>query len=741
MERATQRLRGYPSLALLPPLLALGVQWALWSSIRPFVWFLFYPAVFFASWIGGLWWGSAATLLSTLIVWRVFLPPGHALNTYVSMAVFAATGILFSRFHQTLRDTQELAKRSLHVSEGRYQGLFENMTAGFAWCRMVFEGDEAVDFIYLDVNPAFKSLTGLKDAQGRRVSEVIPGFRESNRDLLLAYGRVARGGPPESLEAQVESLDIWFSINAYCPAPGEFIAIFDTITEQKKAETALRELSQRLELATKSGGLGVWDWDIVSGQMLWDDRMMEIYGYSKQAFPGGLEAWEGRLHPDDRESAARDSQAALLGEREYHSEFRILLPDGAVRHVAADGVVQRNAGGKAIRMIGLNRDVTEQWRAFDRQRRMESELLQAQKIESLGSLASGVAHDMNNVLSAILSISSVLQVTHSTDESALKSMKTLEHAALRGRDLVKRLTNFVRKDLETPHLIDLNAVVESETEILHQTLRQRVALDVNLESGLGWMMGETSTLGSAVMNLCVNAVDAMPEGGTLRLRTRREGSRHIDLIIEDTGHGMSPETLAHATEPFYTTKPPGKGTGLGLAMVQNIVRAHGGDLSIQSAPGSGTTITMRFPVAQAAPDSGRESPQSQSAAASPLSILMVDDDALIRTTFPPLLHELGHAVDVAEDGASVLAALDGGKAYDLVVLDHNMPGMTGAQVLEGIKARHPGQAVLVVTGFRDGELDQALARWPDAGLLIKPLTREEVVGRLERLAPAWNPGP
>jgi PAS domain S-box-containing protein len=531
----------------------------------------------------------------------------------------------------------------------------------------------------------------------------------------------------------VEGLDIWFSVNTYCPALGEFIAIFDTITEQKRAEIALREVGQRLELATRSGGLGIWDWNLETGAMLWDSRMMEIYGYGPGDFPGGLEAWERRLHPEDKNAASADIQAALRGEREFHSEFRILLPDGGIRHVSADGLVQRNAEGRAIRMIGLNRDVTDQWRANDQRRRMEAELQQAQKLESLGSLASGVAHDMNNVLSAILSIASTMQVKYGADEFLLKAMRTLEQAALRGRDMVKRLTNFVRKDLETPHLIDLNALVAGETDILRQTLRHKVTLEVNLEPHPGWIMGETSTLGSALMNLCVNAIDAMPEGGTLYLETQRQGTQHIQLIVRDTGQGMSPETLVHATEAFYTTKPVGKGTGLGLAMVQNIVRAHGGELDIQSLPGNGTRVAMRFPLVQAEPEQAGEVFQAGHPLFRPLSILMVDDDALVRSTFPPLLRELGHQVEVVEDGPSALRLVEAGRAYDLVLVDHNMPGMTGAQVLDRIKEQNSKQAVLIITGFRDGELDQSLARWPSTAVLIKPITRQEVTRCLDTL--------
>ncbi len=716
------RIRQYPYLALTLPFLALGLQWMFWPSIRPFVWFLFYPAVFFASWIGGAKWGALATVLSTGLVWQFFMSGGLSRSSILSMVIFTLMGWMFSLFNQKLHAAEAAVRRNLVQTEDRYQGIFRNMTAGFARCRMVFEGNEPVDFIYLDTNPAFAVLTGLKRVEGRRVSEVIPGFRAENGDLLRAYGRVAQGGPPERIVTEVPALGIWFSVNSYSPAPGEFIAIFDTITEQKKAEIAMRDLGQRLELATRSGGLGVWDWNLETGAMLWDDRMRELYGYPAGDELKGVEMWEARLHPEDRLLALADSQRALMEGEAYHSEFRLLLPDGTVRHIAADGLVQRDRSGRAIRMIGLNRDVTEG-------RRMEAELLQTQKVESLGSLAGGVAHDMNNVLSAILSIASTLQIRYGQEEFLLRSMRVLEQAALRGRDLVKRLTNFVRKDLEAAHPMDLNLLVKGEAEILRQTLRQKVSLELQLGPDPIWVVGESNALSSVLMNVCVNAVDAMPQGGTLRIETQRVGDQ-VTLAVSDTGLGMSAETLARATEAFFTTKPVGKGTGLGLSLVKNIVRAHGGNLRISSAPSDGTRVEVSFPAASAQLEPTALSNLGASDGARSLRLLVVDDDPLVRRAFPPLLQELGHCVEVVEDGIAALEKFRQGATYDLVLLDHNMPGITGAQVLDSIKRANPAQSVIVITGFRDSELDEVLARWPTTRVLLKPLVKDELIGIL-----------
>ncbi len=723
-----QRLRNHPYLALLPPLVALGIQWVFWSHIKPFVWFLFYPAVFIASWIGGLRWGALATFLCTGLVWAFFLPRVPTPGAFVSMAIFTAMGLAFSWSNQKLHEAEAQVRRNLDQSEDRYQGIFRNMTAGFARCRMVFQGDEPVDFRYLDVNPAFTTLTGLRDVEGRLVSDVIPGFREANGDLLGAYGRVARGGGPERFVSEVKTLGNWFTVSAYSPAPGEFIAIFDTITEQKEAEIALQELGQRLELATRSGGLGVWDWNLETGEMIWDDRMRELYGCPPGSGPDGVGAWEARLHPEDRDTAMADSRRALESGEPYHSEFRLLLPEGTVRHIAADGMVQLDAVGRPRRMIGLNRDVTEG-------RRLEAELLQAQKVESLGSLAGGVAHDMNNVLSAILSITSTLKLRYAQEAHLQRFTETLEQAAMRGRDLVKRLTNFVRKDLERAHPLELNALVRAEAVILRQTLRQKVALELRLESGPTWILGEPNALSSVLMNLCVNAVDAMPQGGTLTIGTHREGGQ-VGLVVRDTGEGMSAQTLARATEAFFTTKPVGKGTGLGLSMVKNIVRAHGGTLQITSAPGAGTRVSLMFPpVADPGAGSGPAGPEASERTRA-LRLLVVDDDPLVRHAFPSLLREMGHDVEAVEDGLIALERFRQGATYDLVMLDHNMPGVTGAQVLDRLKRANPEQPILVVTGFKDAELDAALARWPGTRVLLKPLSQAEVQVVLHSLGAA-----
>lgn len=239
------------------------------------------------------------------------------------------------------------------------------------------------------------------------------------------------------------------------------------------------------------------------------------------------------------------------------------------------------------------------------------------------------------------------------------------------------------------------------------------------------------------MNLCVNAVEAMPSGGTLRLRTRSLPDARVELEVTDTGQGMAPEVLAHAFEPFFTTKPVGQGTGLGLAMVYATVKAHGGTVRIESRIGAGTVCVLRFPSIPypSRPQAVAETPPL---ACPPLRILLVDDDELIRTAVPPLIECDGHTVTIASGGQEALARLDGHQPVDLVILDLNMPGMSGAETLTQIRVRHPDLPVLLATGFLDAGTEQLVRKDAHCRSIAKPFSMEALH---HRIAEAWASKP
>jgi PAS domain S-box-containing protein len=386
------------------------------------------------------------------------------------------------------------------------------------------------------------------------------------------------------------------------------------------------------------------------------------------------------------------------------------------------------------RFVTYVRDLTEQKRLDAERQRLEAQVQHSQKLESLGSLAGGVAHDMNNVLAAIQAVSALLAKTYAEDPNLGPSLDIIQKATLRGRDLVKGLTNFARKDLHESAFFDLNDLVRDEVEILKRTTLQKVEIQVDLGEGPLGVLGERGTLGNALMNLCVNAMDAMPAGGRLILRTRRTAPDTLQLVVEDTGQGMSPEVQARAMEPFFTTKPVGQGTGLGLAMVYAIAKAHQGTVAMMSAPGQGTQVTVTLPAAAAA--AGGRAPEVEPATqrGRRLTILQVDDDELILATLPRLLEGAGHRMVTATSGQAALDLLLGGLDVDLVILDLNMPGMNGTEALRHIRVVRPELPLLLATGFLDAATERLLQGDPLVASIVKPFSLEELEAKLMELA-------
>jgi len=365
--------------------------------------------------------------------------------------------------------------------------------------------------------------------------------------------------------------------------------------------------------------------------------------------------------------------------------------------------------------------------------RLEQQLLRAEKLESLGSLAGGVAHDMNNVLGAILGLAGAHLETEPADSPVRRSLETIATAAQRGGKMVQSLLSFARQSPMEALRLDLNAILLEDSRLLERTTLAQVRLELDLAPDLRPIRGDASSLAHAFMNLCVNAVDAMPVNGTLTLRTRNAEPGWIEASVEDTGCGMSEAVLAKAMDPFFTTKAQGKGTGLGLAMVFSTVKAHQGQLDIQSAPGRGTRVRLRFPVFEPTL-SGDPGPAGPDPGPRPaLNVLLVDDDELVQASSSAMLEALGHTVQSAWSGEEALALLAAGARPDLVILDLNMPGLGGSGTLPRLRALCPELPVLLATGRADQAALDLAAVHPGVSLLPKPFSMDDLQGLLAPL--------
>ncbi len=368
---------------------------------------------------------------------------------------------------------------------------------------------------------------------------------------------------------------------------------------------------------------------------------------------------------------------------------------------------------------------------------VQAQLQQSQKMESLGVLAGGVAHDMNNVLAAILGLASAFVEIQPAGTPAHGAFDTIFKAAKRGGVLVKSLLAFARQTLPTEQELDLNQVLQDDMRILEHTTLARINLELDLADDLHLILGDASALTHAFMNLCVNAVDAMPEHGTLTLRTRNADPDWVEVLVEDNGHGMPPDVLAKAVDPFFTTKGVGKGTGLGLSMVYTTVRAHHGQLNIKSEMGRGTTVTMRFPArgsqgvphpdAGAAPlAKGEAVPIPVYSAKDALTVLVVDDDEMIRASMQTILDHLGHTIILARSGEEALAKLEAKFTPDVVILDMNMPGLGGFKTLPRLRTLLPKVPIILATGRVDQTAVDLAGAYTDVTLLPKPFTMDEL---------------
>ncbi len=646
-------------------------------------------------------------------------------------------GTMVSLLDSRYTELKGEAKR-FYESEKRYRTLV-NTIPDMIWLK-------DSDGVYLSCNKMFERFIGASESDicGKTDydfvdKETADSFREHDRKAMAA------GRPCRNEEWIVFADDGHRALLDTIKTPmldeeGRIVGVLGIghdITALERKEEALRESNQRMQLATDSAHLAVWDWDLLSGTMIWDDQMFEFYGTTRQESNGTLQDWKDGLHPEDLERAIRECEATIRGEAPFDTEFRVRHRDGTVRWIKANAKVLRDQEGTPVRMVGINRDVTEARQAEAEKSKLQAQLLQSQKMESLGTLAGGVAHDMNNVLGAILGLASAHIESQPPGSPLYQALGTICKATERGGKMVKSLLNFARHSPAKNNKLDLNAILREEVALLERTTLSKVRLDMDLEGELRPILGDASALAHAFMNLCVNAVDAMPENGILTLHTRNIDQDWVEVMVEDNGIGMPKAVLEKAMDPFFTTKETGRGTGLGLSMVFSTVKAHRGQMTIQSEPGQGTLVILRFPTCEQEPAVQPTEPaKSQDPRPSPrsLKVLLVDDDELIQISCQASLEALGHtAVDIARSGEEALDVLEAGLEPDLVILDMNMPGLGGTGTLPRLRMLHPKVPVLLSTGRTDQAALTLASAHPGVTLLPKPFSLREFQAHLESI--------
>ncbi len=455
-----------------------------------------------------------------------------------------------------------------------------------------------------------------------------------------------------------------------------------------------------------------------------------ITGYDFSALRETPDLWVDRLHPEDRDRVVAALAARGTGGQ-LSVEYRWRCADESYKHFLDQAVVLRDADGRAIEYAGTLLDVTDR-------RELETQLAHARKMDAIGQLTGGIAHDFNNLLAAVLGGVGLIERRIPLDEGQRRIIDMTRHAAEQGTELVRRLLAFARKQKLEPRSVEVEQLSRSVGDLLAHTLGGLVQLEWRVDPDTPRVYADPGQLELALMNLIINARDAMPDGGLVTVSAserpappgddRLAPGRYVVMTVADTGTGIAPELIDQVLEPFFSTKEVGKGTGLGLSMVYGFVRQSNGAVRIESELGTGTQVEIWLPAAEpgSTPEADRAETAEQGAAipARTLRVLLVDDHGGVRATTAALLHDLGHEVTEAEDAAGGLKLLAGNETFDLLVTDYAMPRMSGAELIERARDLRPGMPAIIITGYADA---QQIARRPDnVVILAKPFSQERM---------------
>ena len=621
----------------------------------------------------------------------------------------------------------------LRASEDRFRKLFERHSA----IKLVIEADTGK---IIDANAAAATFYGwsieqLTQMRIQQINTLAPEAIQREMEHARSSGCNRFEFRHRRADGSVSDVEV-FSNKVESMGEEYLYSIIHDISERKQAEETLREAHQFNQEILQSAQEGVVVYGRDLRYQVWNPFMERLSGKSASEVIG--------RHPTEvfpflaEVGLIERLEKALAGEVVKPIDFPFATTASGRSGWTLDACAPlRNRDGEIIGVIGTITDITERKQAEEEGQKLRVQLQQSQRMESLGTLAGGVAHDMNNVLGAILGLASAHIGTLPNGSPLHQALDTICKATERGGKMVKSLLSFARQTPAENRELDLNTILREQMDLLERTTLAKVRLQLDLDPELRPIRGDANALAHAFMNLSVNAADAMPETGTLSLSTRNVDGNWIEIVVEDTGMGMPKEVLEKAIDPFFTTKGVGKGTGLGLTMVHASVTAHRGHLSIQSEPGQGTRVVLRFPACE------REALMAVAATAEvalfpqgALKVLLVDDDELIQTSVQMLLEVLGHTVTPAQSGEEALALVAGGFNPDLVILDMNMPGLGGAGTLPRLRALCPRVPVLLSTGRTDQTaLALALAH-PGVTLLAKPFGLRELRGHLDEIGQA-----
>lgn len=528
--------------------------------------------------------------------------------------------------------------------------------------------------------------------------------------------------------------------------PLYFVSYIRDITEEKETQRRLEVGQQRLSLATESAGVGIWEWDLEKRTLFWDQSALKLYGLDPESTSSSYDKWENAIHPEDQERVSEELRNAAFDDQELNTKFRIKWPDGQVRILRAKAILTKDTSGKSVKLLGVNWDVTDS-------ALLEEQVRQSQKMDAVGQLTGGIAHDFNNLLGIAMGHLELIEERAIDDPRISKLVKPALHALERGAKLTNKLLSFSGQKATGAVTTQVNDVIQSMQDLISKSLTVSITTKLELEEDLWLTDVDPGDLEDTILNLALNARDAMPDGGSLVIETRNKildddyikltttGStgEFILVSISDSGVGISKKVQSKLYEPFFTTKKPGKGTGLGLSMVFGFVQRSNGHITHYSELGIGTTVHIYLPRSK----SGKTitTPKDESAATFPTgteTILVVDDETALADLATSHLKHLGYTTYKATNSQQALQALQKYPEIDLLFSDVVMPGeFDGYQLTLKASRSNPNLKFLLTSGFtghRETMVHDSSGLIEDVteNILGKPYNRSELAKAIRR---------
>jgi PAS domain S-box-containing protein len=630
-----------------------------------------------------------------------------------------------------IRDITE-RKRTEHerrTSDERYRALFEYAPDG------IVVADRQGR--YIDANASICRMLGYARDQliGLESADIVVPAEVPHISAALASITGTSGYEREWQFRRKDASIFPADVIATVMPDGNLLAMIRDVTARNQVERAGRVTEERMRFALENAHVGIWDMDYTTGILQWSEVMATQYGLPSGTVAGTFAAFVERIHPDDRASVLHVMAHAMKTGAVFSVLHRTTHADGTVRWLSGAGRIVIGEDGRPLRAVGISQDVTER-------HALEEQFQQAQKMEAVGHLAGGVAHDFNNLLTVILGFCELLLAGLAPDDPRCLDLAEIQKAGMNAAQLTRQLLTFSRKQIIEPTLLDLNAILTEMRPMLRRLIREDIRVLLGDGHRLARVKADRGQVEQVVLNLAVNAQDAMPHGGTLTIETAnvdldesyaamhvavRPGA-YVLLTVTDSGTGMTPDVLARLFEPFFTTKEVGKGTGLGLASVHGIVTRSGGSVSVSSEVGRGTSFKVYFPHADPA-DTTIDAPvETAHSPTGTETVLLVEDAEGLRELTKRLLERQGYTVIVAANATDALRQFEEHASIDVLMTDVVMPGRSGADLAQLLVERHGALKVLYMSGYTDDAIVQHGVLRPGIAFLHKPFT-SDVLGR------------